>query len=334
MRSFVLIISLLFSTALFSSDINIFFTTPEKKESVILNALCDFIKSTEKTIDVAVFDLDNMKVAEALLFAKKNGARVRIVTDHDNIATPAIKKLAAEGIEIITDKRKPFMHNKFAVSDSKRVWTGSYNFTDNCTFKNNNNAVMFESENLAAVYREEFEEMFNDGIFGNRKDSSIFGIKGKDRYYSKIGNTDVNVFFSPEDNAEHIIVKMIEKAESRIDFLSFVFTSAPIAEALIKKMKTGVKVRGVYDGSGAKGTGSQYVKLVLEGADIRIRKGAGVMHNKVFIIDGKRVITGSYNFTKAASMKNDENIVVIGSYDAAEIFTAEFEKIYSKSSKK
>ena len=334
MRTFLLFISLLFATALFSSDISVYSTTPEKKESIILNGLCSFIKASEKTIDVAVFDLDNMKVTEALLFAKKNGAVVRVVTDYDNIGTSAVKKLSSEGIEIVSDKRKPFMHNKFAVSDSKRVWTGSYNFTDNCTFKNNNNAVVFESENLAAVYSEEFKEMFDDGIFGNKKDSSILGIKGKDRYYDKIGNTDINVFFSPEDNVEHIIIKLIEKAEHSIDFLAFSFTSAPVAEAIIQKMKSGVKVRGVYDGSGAKGTGSQYVKLVLEGADIRIRKGAGVMHDKVFVIDGKRVITGSYNFTKAASMKNDENIVVIGSYDAAAIFTAEFEKIYSKSSKK
>jgi len=334
MRAFVLFLSILISTALFSSDINVYFTTPGQKESVILNELCSFIKASEKTIDVAVFDLDNMRVADALISAKKKGVIVRIVTDYDNLGNSAVKKLASGGIEIVSDKRKPFMHNKFAVSDSKRVWTGSYNFTDNCTFKNNNNAIVFESDNLAAVYSEEFEEMFSDGIFGNKKDNTILGIKGKDKYYDKIGNTDLNIFFSPEDDVERIIVKMIEKAETSIDFLAFSFTSAPIADAIIKKMKSGVKVRGVYDGSGASGTGSQYVKLVLEGAEIRIRKGAGVMHNKVFIIDGKRVITGSYNFTKAASKKNDENIAVIGSFEIASIFSGEFEKIYSKSSKK
>ena len=36
-----------------------------------------------------------------------------------------------------------------------------------------------------------------------------------------------------------------------------------------------------------------------------------IAHNKVMVIDGAVVITGSFNFTKAAEEKNAENLLVI-----------------------
>jgi phosphatidylserine/phosphatidylglycerophosphate/cardiolipin synthase-like enzyme len=36
-----------------------------------------------------------------------------------------------------------------------------------------------------------------------------------------------------------------------------------------------------------------------------------ISHNKVIVIDGEVVITGSFNFTKAAQEKNAENLLII-----------------------
>ena len=36
-----------------------------------------------------------------------------------------------------------------------------------------------------------------------------------------------------------------------------------------------------------------------------------IAHNKIMIIDGTAVLTGSFNFTKAAGQKNAENLLVI-----------------------
>lgn len=326
--------ALLCFSFLFPSELQIFFTNPPAKDRKILEQLCLFAGSAERTLDIAVFDLDNMEFAKALAAAKKRGVAVRIVTDRDNVKTDAEAFLLKSGIPVVSDNRRAFMHNKFAVCDRKRVWTGSYNFTDNCTFRNNNNALVISSDKIAAAYSAEFEEMFVQGVFGNKKETEFLGISGKDRYYDKVAGSDVNVFFSPDDNVQRIIVSLIDKADKSVDFMAFSFTSKEIAEALIRSMRKGVKVRGVYDDSGANGTGSQYVKLAVEGAEIRIKRGSGVMHNKVMIIDGKKVITGSYNFTKAAGDKNDENIVVIGSPVAAEIFSREFVKIFAQSSGK
>jgi phosphatidylserine/phosphatidylglycerophosphate/cardiolipin synthase-like enzyme len=52
------------------------------------------------------------------------------------------------------------------------------------------------------------------------------------------------------------------------------------------------------------------------------------MHHKVFIIDNKTVITGSYNPTKNANERNDENILIIHDKKIAEKYLKEFERIY------
>ena len=52
------------------------------------------------------------------------------------------------------------------------------------------------------------------------------------------------------------------------------------------------------------------------------------MHHKVIVIDGKKVITGSYNFSKSANKKNDENIIIIDNADIANQYLDEFKRLY------
>ena len=47
-----------------------------------------------------------------------------------------------------------------------------------------------------------------------------------------------------------------------------------------------------------------------------------ISHNKIMVIDGRRVITGSFNFTKAAEEKNAENLLVTEDGELAAKYTA------------
>lgn len=51
------------------------------------------------------------------------------------------------------------------------------------------------------------------------------------------------------------------------------------------------------------------------------------MHHKVFIIDEKTVITGSFNPSNNGDKGNDENILIIGSEEIAGMFEEEFEMV-------
>jgi phosphatidylserine/phosphatidylglycerophosphate/cardiolipin synthase-like enzyme len=69
----------------------------------------------------------------------------------------------------------------------------------------------------------------------------------------------------------------------------------------------------------------------LEGLPVRLDANGGAMHHKVIIIDEERVITGSYNFSKNASRRNDENVLMIDSKDIAAQYLKEFDRIYRES---
>lgn len=46
-----------------------------------------------------------------------------------------------------------------------------------------------------------------------------------------------------------------------------------------------------------------------------------IAHNKVMVIDGETVITGSFNFTKAAEGNNAENLLIINDRKLASLYT-------------
>jgi phosphatidylserine/phosphatidylglycerophosphate/cardiolipin synthase-like enzyme len=93
---------------------------------------------------------------------------------------------------------------------------------------------------------------------------------------------------------------------------AYSFTSAPIAEALVKANRRGAHVQVILDSS--QETTNKYSPAdFLAHAKIHcfIDREHAIAHNKVMVIDGTTVITGSFNFTKAAEEKNAENLLVI-----------------------
>ena len=50
-----------------------------------------------------------------------------------------------------------------------------------------------------------------------------------------------------------------------------------------------------------------------------------IAHNKVMVIDNGVVITGSFNFTKAAEEKNGENLLIIRSKELAQKYIENWE---------
>ncbi len=119
------------------------------------------------------------------------------------------------------------------------------------------------------------------------------------------------VYFSPKGGCTEAIVKNLEQAERYVLVQAYSFTSKPIAEALVRAHKRGVKVQVLLDKSQRHGKGSKLGLLVDAGIPVMIDTKHSIAHNKVMIIDGVTVMTGSFNFTNAAEDKNAENLLVI-----------------------
>ena len=123
--------------------------------------------------------------------------------------------------------------------------------------------------------------------------------------------TDEQVYFSPKGGCTEAIVKNLDQAERYVLVQAYSFTSKPIAEALVSAHKRGVKVKVLLDKSQRNGKGSKLAQLVEAGIPVSIDTKHSIAHNKVMIIDGVTVITGSFNFTSAAEDKNAENLLVL-----------------------
>jgi phosphatidylserine/phosphatidylglycerophosphate/cardiolipin synthase-like enzyme len=314
----------------------VYFTNPLmiKKTGVInpLDGLINAIRKSEKSFYGAFYDISSMKITDELIAAFNRGIDVKLVTENDTFSGPAVTKLIETGIPVVADTGTGLMHNKFAVIDGNSIFTGSYNTTENCTLKNNNNAILIRSPELAEIYNSEFNEMFHSRIFGNRKEEGAFAGFSK-KYHVKLDDMNINVYFAPEDNVEKIIYDRIENAEKSIKFMEFSFTSDKIGEVIIKKFKEGITVEGVFEKNGSDTEYSEYTKIKIEGIPVRLDTNKYIMHHKVIIIDDYRVITGSFNISKNANNRNDENIIIIDSRELASKYIEEFKRIYGGANK-
>ena len=129
------------------------------------------------------------------------------------------------------------------------------------------------------------------------------------------------VYFSPGGETTFAIQQALNNAKSTVLVQAYSFTSAPIAEALVKANKRGVKVQVILDRSQKTYKYSSADFLVNSGIPTRIDAAHAIAHNKVMIIDGTNVITGSFNFTMAAEERNAENLLVIHSRGLAAQYT-------------
>ena len=133
--------------------------------------------------------------------------------------------------------------------------------------------------------------------------------------------TSIEVYFSPHGGGTEAIIKELNKANSTILVQAYTFTSAPIANALLNAHKRGVKVEVILDKSQRTQKYSSATFLSNQGIPVKVDAQHAIAHNKVMIIDGETVITGSFNFTKATEENNAENLLVIRDKKLAERYT-------------
>jgi phosphatidylserine/phosphatidylglycerophosphate/cardiolipin synthase-like enzyme len=141
-----------------------------------------------------------------------------------------------------------------------------------------------------------------------------------------LNNAPTQVYFSPHGGCTEAIIKEINNAQTGILVQAYSFTSAPIAKALVSAHKRGVKVEAILDKSQRSERYSSATFLANSRIPTFIDARHAIAHNKVMIIDGETVITGSFNFTRAAEEKNAENLLIIRSRELATIYIDNWKK--------
>ncbi len=286
------------------------------------------LKKAKSQVYAAVHELDSKIITDAILSLYERGVEVKILTESKYINEESIIRLRKAGIPIMDDSsagKSRLMHNKFFVIDGKWVWTGSFNPTYNGSYKNNNNAILIYSRELAYNFLSEFKEMFFNKKFGRRSPKEI-----KYKSVNLGDNTTIKAFFAPENDVAKVISNEIKNAKNSIYFMAFSFTHNNIAKAMINKHKDGLKVMGIFEKRQNNPKYSMFYPMNKAGIMVRNDKNKYNMHHKVIIIDERLTILGSFNFSKNADKRNDENILIISNANIAKKYIGEFKRLYYK----
>jgi phosphatidylserine/phosphatidylglycerophosphate/cardiolipin synthase-like enzyme len=312
------------------SAISVFFTDPFAAGNTKgpENELIAAIDGAKNSVDMAIYNLTLDSIGQALLQAKRRGVTVRLVMEAEAIDKKIPRSLIFAGIPIIGDNREGLMHNKFTVIDNQVVFTGSANYTSTSFYNDFNNLVRIRSQRVAKDYMVEFEEMFNEKLFGpDARPATPYP-------QVTIDGIVVDVLFSPDDEVASKVLPVLQSARTSIDFMAYSFTRDDFAQAIRDRSAAGVKVRGVFDADQvSSNTGGEYDLLEKDGFDVHLDGIPGLLHNKVIIVDGEIVITGSYNFSTNADRTNDENLIIIHDPRIAQAYLVNFEAVYQSAQK-
>lgn len=290
------------------------------------SALASAIDAARDSLDIAAFELNSEPIHTAIARAAERGVAVRIVTDDDHglhdESNPQLRDLVERGIAVRDDSRSALMHNKFAIIDREAVWTGSWNFTVNGTYRNNNNILVLESADAVYAYQAEFDEMYERAEFGvTSTDDGIVRFNH--------GGGQVSIIFAPEADEVSALTAEIESANHSIRFMTFVFSLDELAEAMLSQAASrDITLEGVFEKRNSTASWSQLPALHCAGAAVRQDGNRYVLHHKVIIIDDHTVITGSFNFSRSAEKNNDENIVIVRNATIAELYLREWRRMW------
>jgi phosphatidylserine/phosphatidylglycerophosphate/cardiolipin synthase-like enzyme len=310
--------------------IEVYFTDPFDPQGENLRGgpderLAAAIREARLSVDAAVYSLNLWSIRDALIDAHNRGVLVRVVMESTNMDKSVPQELKDAGIPMLGDRREGLMHDKFVVIDRAEVWLGSMNFTTNGGYDDNNNLIRIQSTKVAENYTTEFEEMFVDDKFG--PDWLL-----RTPYPSlTVNGVAMEIYFSPDDGVAEHLLGLLDRAEESIYFMAYSFTADNLGEAIRSRAQHGVAVAGVMEEEQVKSNiGTEYDPFKQAELDVRLDGNFGLLHHKVFIIDRSIVVTGSYNFSASAETRNDENVVVFYSPEIAELFLAEFERVYAE----
>lgn len=308
-----------------NGNIQVFFAKQGVDTGGPENNLIAAINQASTTIDMAIYELSLTNVTESLISAHQRGVSVRVLTDSDHLNWERFLDLATAGITVRGDQRSALMHNKFTVIDKKEVWTGSMNLTFTGAYRNRENLIRLNNAQAAINYSEEFAQLWVGTHNQANTATNFFSIR------SSSNAIPVDIHFSPDDNFRSTrLIPLLRDAKQSVHLLAFAFTSQSIADELVALEQHGIDVKVVVDSSQSGQSSSQYDDLLAQKLDIKRDGESFKLHHKVIIIDGRIVITGSYNFSENAESRNDENSVVIESTEVAGIFEREFADIYSQ----
>lgn len=135
----------------------------------------------------------------------------------------------------------------------------------------------------------------------------------------------VGIYFTPPADVAAAVIEVIDQSKSEVLVQAYGFTHNGIAQALVRSHARGVMVKVLLDAK--TDSTNRFVTDLLQSQQIPLRLDAShaIAHNKVIVVDGEMVITGSFNFTNSAQTRNAENLLVLRSKGLADSYKSNWQ---------
>lgn len=289
----------------------------------LLEQLVGLIACADDSLRLAIYQAgwDCLSGALAARLEAAPMLRVEIVVDDQECPLVAgaracaLSALAAHPrVTIIDDARARYMHHKFMLVDDEWVWQSSANWSRNSFCSDANNALVLRETEIVNGYRSEFQRLFVERAFGPTPPRVFEGGTAK-------------LYFSPETPISEPsrwfveLVAAIDAAETSVEFMTSAWTRTEVSDALLAAHARGVRVKGMVDASYLSGAPAQ--ALLAGGVELR----AGQIHHKVLVVDGRRVFTGSPNWSQNA-WENNEASLLLEDAQVAGPYARELERLF------
>ena len=350
----VILLSIFITNFTQAQSVKVYFNKPVNNavangtNAVYLNNTFDdtiaaYINRAMYTIDIAMYNFttgtNTSTIGQAVNDAYGRGVQIRWVYNTSSSNTglttlnPNIPTLGSP-----SSSQYGIMHNKFMVIDINHpdttktiAFSGSCNWTEQQITNDYNNIFFIQSKSVAQAFLDEFNEMWGSTGMQPNTTNSKFGPDKLDntQHVFTVDGKQLEVYFSPSDQTESQLLKIITSANTNLNFGVYAFTRTSIADSIIAAFNRGIFVTGIIDNFSSSYAPKSMMAPYLMSQLLTFTL-TYVYHNKFIIADACNSISdptvgsGSHNWSLSAETKNDENLVVFHDASIANQFYQAF----------
>ncbi|MCI5052577.1 MAG: phospholipase D-like domain-containing protein [Simkaniaceae bacterium] len=236
-----------------------------------------YLKSARSSIDLTLFSLTD---PETIKLLNKKAEKIPITLTYDAKNSPNLKKILHPNIQLTPIKSRALMHRKLMIIDKHITLIGSTNLTLS--------SLVIHDNLLMAIH----SEAFATGICLERP------------FSTPLKEHLLTLYPLPNACALKHLIALLDGAEATIKLDMFTLTHPKLIDALLRAHARGVKLTINLDQSSKRYT-KKLEKLVT------FKRSHALYHHKRVEIDGKILVIGSANWTKAAFTKNADHLLIV-----------------------
>jgi HKD family nuclease len=295
------------------------YTDIDKKRDVLEKVL-SIIENAKFSLKIYAYSFNNPEIIAALKEASNRGVKIEIVGDKEQ----NYDLLKDNGFTISIWKQSGLHHIKVILADNKTLFTGTGNFSRQGLTNDWNGYIQLDVD---TQNRSSLVDFLNENL-----GRPLFETNG------------ILFIGSPENGflSQDLLLEKVESAKFSIEYLIFDHFDGVLSHTLKKASERGVAVTGIYDAP--VDDEGEYLVDNFYGMSSTIYKDGnedivetnsfpegGLLHHKSMIIDGKTILSGSYNYSSNARDSNREILFQTENPYLVAEFQKEFNRIKEKS---